>query len=315
MVNQDKKGLLLDIMVVLMVSLGIFTAFKFVPSLALLVPITAVPFAYMMVKHGKGYFWATLLWYCTGVWINGNADLVMVMGLIAGINGYALGMVYEKQVKPSKAILVVGLSSLAIILILSQASMLASGVGFSKSYADSAHKFVQIMMAQPQPTGSPYSAMVHTNLVEFDKSIDTFLVKVIPGCMILISMFWGCVVYMVSRWSFRKVGIQVPPMEKLSNFNYPASVIPGTLGIVAVVYLASYTMQMDVDVAVNNLMLLLIYFFAVQGAAATARFFNRIKNGQVLSFITITLLLLTWVIFLSLIGLVSLFRKGLKVES
>ena len=129
------------------------------------------------------------------------------------------------------------------------------------------------------------------------------LLTIIPFIMVLISFVNGMVIYHGNRLVMQKINSPVVEMDRFSDFKLPMHFVYGITFILILSYLSGLTGIIEFNTISLNIILVLIYVFAFQGAAILFYYLDQRNINNVAKGIILALLIIFQAIFiLSIVG-------------
>lgn len=229
-----------------------------------------------------------------------NSGFILIYTMV---NTFVLAYIDQEQSTPIKSqILLSGASLLAISLMLYILNVL-TGVHVTEFFRDG---FL-----------NSKEAMDALNIVEeADMSLEMLInqvLAIIPFIMVFISALNGILIYQFYRLASKRFEFKVSPMGKFSKFQLPMHFIYGITFILFLSYVFGLTNFVDFDTISLNIILMLVYIFALQGIAILFYYLDQKHVNNILKGVILCVLILFQAIFiLAIIGWLDMifdFRK------
>lgn len=139
------------------------------------------------------------------------------------------------------------------------------------------------------------------------------ILTIIPFIMVLISFVNSVVIYHGNRFVMQRNNLPVVEMDDFSDFKLPMHFIYGITFILILSYLTGLTGMIDFNTISLNIILVLIYVFAFQGAAILFYYLDKRNINNFVKGLILALLIIFQAMFiLSIIGWLDMifdFRK------
>jgi len=142
------------------------------------------------------------------------------------------------------------------------------------------------------------------------------ILAIIPFIMVLISGVNGIIIYHGNRLVMQKNNKPVVKMDQFSDFKLPMHFVYGITFILILSYLTGLTGMIDFNTISLNIILVLIYVFAFQGAAILFYYLNKRNINDVLKGLILALLIIFQAMFiLSIIGWLDMIFDFRKIKN
>jgi len=142
------------------------------------------------------------------------------------------------------------------------------------------------------------------------------LLTIIPFIMVLISFVNGMVIYHGNRLVMQKINSPVVEMDRFSDFKLPMHFVYGITFILILSYLSGLTGIIEFNTISLNIILVLIYVFAFQGAAILFYYLDQRNINNIAKGIILALLIIFQAIFiLSIVGWLDMIFDFRRIKS
>jgi len=144
------------------------------------------------------------------------------------------------------------------------------------------------------------------------------ILSIIPFMVILLSSVNAIVMYFLARYVLKKMNFEVVEIKNLSEFKLPMHFVYGITFILFLSYIVGAMNIVSFNSISLNVILIMIYIFAFQGAAILAYFLDRRNVAKIIKIILIFMLMIFQGIFILAIAgwldMIFNFRRVKKSE-
>lgn len=244
---------------------------SYMPFLPLVSFLSAIPFAYIGIKHGEKYFASMLfITLVLVLMVSGllNAGVLLLLG---GISGFALMTLIK--LKKSRFLTTAGIAlafmiSYSLILILMQ---YVYSVNIIDAFESSALSIRDEVILSAGEMGSITGNLDVNELNEFyteQFDVIIFTVKTIfPYLIVLYSVISSIVLVAVTYYAFGRSKLDLPKTTKFSQFKYDNHILWGTTIIAILSYLTISLNFVNSVTMAYNLFFIVQLLFSIQGLA------------------------------------------------
>ena len=142
------------------------------------------------------------------------------------------------------------------------------------------------------------------------------ILTIIPFIMVLISFINSAIIYHGNRVIMQRNNRPVVEMDKFSKFRLPMHFIYGITFILILSYLTDLTGMIDFNTISLNIILVLIYIFAFQGAAILFHYLDQRNINNFIKGLILALLIIFQAMFiLSIIGWLDMIFDFRKIKN
>lgn len=240
-----------------------------------------------------------LIYFIFGVF---NAFFIGIYGVLTSL---VLSYTYYKEIKPLKAQLFIGGSVLLSFTILLYLVNMGTGLHISEFFRESFFSSEDVIESM---------GLLENSEMDLNMVVNQIL-TIIPFIMILISFVNGLIIFHGNRLVMEKINKPVVKMEKFSNFQLPMHFVYGITFILILSYLSGLMGMIDFNTISLNIILVLIYIFAFQGAAILFYYLDQRNISNFVKGLILALLIIFQAMFiLSIIGWLDMIFdfRGLK---
>lgn len=231
-----------------------------------------------------------------------NAFFIGIYGVLTSL---VLSYTYYKEIKPLKAQLFIGGSVLLSFTILLYLVNMGTGLHISEFFRESFFSSEDVIESM---------GLLENSEMDLNMVVNQIL-TIIPFIMVLISFVNGLIIFHGNRLVMEKNDKPVVKMEKFSNFKLPMHFVYGITFILILSYLSGLMGMIDFNTISLNIILVLIYIFAFQGAAILFYYLDQRNINNFVKGLILALLIIFQAMFiLSIIGWLDMIFdfRGLK---
>ncbi len=264
-----------------------------IPILGVL--LAGIPIILLLLRQ-KGSIHESILALAIGVgmtyFIFGvfNAIFITIYGILTTI---VLSYTYDKEMKALKSQLFIGGSVLLSFTFVLFLLNMGTNLHISEYFRESLLSSEEMVNSMGLLEGSEMDMNMMINQ----------LLTIIPFIMVFISFVNGMVIYHGNRWVMEKISKPVVEMDRFSDFKLPMHFVYGITFILILSYLTGLTGIIEFNTISLNIILVLIYVFAFQGAAILFYYLDQRNINNVVKGIILVLLIIFQAIFiLSIVG-------------
>ena len=219
-----------------------------------------------------------------------NAFFIGIYGVLTSL---VLSYTYYKEMKPLKAQLFIGGSVLLSFTIVLYLINMGTGLHISEFFRESFFSSEDMIESM---------GLLENSEMDLNMVINQVL-TIIPFIMMLISFVNGIMIFHGNRLVMQKNDKPVVKMEKFSDFKLPMHFIYGITFILILSYLSGLAGMIDFNTISLNIILVLIYVFAFQGASILFYYLDQRNINNFLKGLILVLLIVFQAMFiLSIIG-------------
>jgi uncharacterized protein YybS (DUF2232 family) len=234
-----------------------------------------------------------------------NAFFIGVYGVLTSL---VLSYTYYKEMKPLKAQLFIGGSVLLSFTIVLYLINMGTGLHISEFFRESFFSSEDMIESM---------GLLENSEMDLNMVINQVL-TIIPFIMVLISFVNGIMIFHGNRLVMQRNDKPVVKMEKFSNFKVPMHFIYGITFILILSYLSGLAGMIDFNTISLNIILVLIYVFAFQGASILFYYLDQRNINNFLKGLILVLVIVFQAMFiLSIIGWLDMifdFRRMKNTE-
>ncbi|HKL42305.1 MAG TPA: DUF2232 domain-containing protein [Clostridia bacterium] len=219
-----------------------------------------------------------------------NAIFIAIYGVLTSL---VLSYTYYRETKPLKAQLLIGgsvlLSFTMVLYLINMGTDLHISEFFRESFFSS-EDMIESM------------GLLENSEMDLNMVINQIL-TIIPFIMVLISFVNGIMIFHGNRLVMQKNDKPVVKMENFSDFKLPMHFIYGITFILVLSYLSGLVGMIEFNTISLNIILVLIYVFAFQGASILFYYLDQRNINNFLKGLILVLLIVFQAMFiLSIIG-------------
>ena len=219
-----------------------------------------------------------------------NAIFIAIYGVLTSL---VLSYTYYRETKPLKAQLLIGgsvlLSFTMVLYLINMGTDLHISEFFRESFFSS-EDMIESM------------GLLESSEMDLNMVINQIL-TIIPFIMVLISFVNGIMIFHGNRLVMQKNDKPVVKMENFSDFKLPMHFIYGITFILVLSYLSGLVGMIEFNTISLNIILVLIYVFAFQGASILFYYLDQRNINNFLKGLILVLLIVFQAMFiLSIIG-------------
>lgn len=219
-----------------------------------------------------------------------NAMFIAIYGVLTTL---VLSYTYYKEMKPLESQLLIGGSVLLSFTLVLYLVNMGTGLHISEFFRESFFSSEDMIDAM---------GLLDNSEMDLNMVINQIL-TIIPFIMILISFINGIIIFHGNRLVMQKNDKPVVEMDKFSAFKLPMHFIYGITFILILSYLAGLIGMIDFNTISLNIILVLIYVFAFQGAAILFYYLDQRSISNFVKGLILALLIIFQAMFiLSIIG-------------
>jgi len=295
----------------------------YMPFLPVVSFLSAVPFAYIGIKHGEKYFVSMLFVTMLIVFMLGGMLSAGTLLLLGGISGFTLMTLIK--LKKSRSLTTAGLVfvfmvSYSLILVLVQYVYSINIIEAFETSALAIKDELILSVGESLASGS----LEMDNLKQFytdQFDVIIFTVKtILPYLIVLYSALSAILLIAVTYYAFGRSGVELPKSEKYSEFRYEPHILWGTTIIAILSYITININFVNSITMAYNLFFIVQLLFSIQGLAVVMFLMEKRKLSTTSkTFLLILLFFLRPMMILAVLGWVDAifnFRKiGVNVES
>ena len=158
-----------------------------------------------------------------------------------------------------------------------------------------------------------------SQMVNMLKNMVDLITSILPALLIVSSTFIAYINYYASSRLVKNSGKKEIDIPKFSMINFPAHVIMGLGMIMLISYALKYVGNFNYIQLLNNLSVLIYVIFLIEGLSLTVFLINKMKIGNFLKVLFITIIalssLLNIILFsMGMLDIIFDFRKIRKME-
>ena len=280
---------------------------------SVLIPILGVMLAgipiILLLLREKGSIHESILTLSVGVvityFIFGLFNAIFI-GLYGMLTSLVLSYTYYKNMKALKSqLLICGsvlLSFTIVLYLLNMGTDLHISEFFRESFLNS-EDMIDSM------------GLLDNSDMDLNMVINQIL-TIIPFIMVLISFVNSVVIYHGNRYIMQRNNLSVVEMDDFSDFKLPMHFIYGITFILILSYLTGLTGMIDFSTISLNIILVLIYVFAFQGAAILFYYLDKRNINNFVKGLILALLIIFQAMFiLSIVGWLDMIFDFRKIKS
>jgi uncharacterized protein YybS (DUF2232 family) len=303
--NNSTKSMVESAILVGMAFVMTFMA-TYIPFLSFFLFLIATPFAVIGTRHDLKYSVISVIASTILVSILISPFQGIFVGLYGGLQGATIGYSLRKLHSPYKTMLMGMLSGVISLVGLFALAFAMDGIGI-----------IEILDQLKVQMLSFYEKMGMTDDTLLTQLAETFTLvkKLIPSSVILASLLYTFINYIVSTKILTRLKVKLPQKEKFTDFKLPSNFMFGSLIILILTVIVSYMKIVDSEVLQINIINLFIYVFFIQGLAVVLKFVER-SSKAIKALIVFGVFILSLLPFVALLGWLDIifnFRK-MKVE-
>lgn len=268
----------------------------YMPFIPTVLCLTAVPTAYVGVKHGYKYMASMLVVSCFLVMLLSGVFSAIALVVLAGVNGAMLTYAINKNM--SKSLMTVGgvLSmtvSYALLMVMFEK---ISGINIVNTFELSMNTFKDELMVALDTVGTVNSSVSIDTVKDMYNTVFEGLIEsvklLVPYILVFAGLISSVITVNCTTYFFKRAGIKLPESGKFKDFRFDSHVLYGTTIIAVLAYVAiQFNLVNSVTMAFNTLMIIILAF-SVQGLANIMFLMDKTKM-PVFAKVLIILIILT----------------------
>lgn len=243
----------------------------YMPFLPMVSFLSAVPFAYIGIKHGEQYFASMLFVTMVIVFMLGgmlNAGALLLLGGISGFTLMTLIKLKKSRSLTTAGLVFVFMVSYSLILVLFQ---YVYSINIMEAFETSALAMRDEVILSVGDLSLASSSLEMDNLKQFytdQFDVIIFTVKtILPYLIVLYSTLSGILLMAVTYYAFGRSGVELPKSEKYSEFRYEPHILWGTTIIAILSYITINIKFVNSITMAYNLFFIVQLLFFIQGLA------------------------------------------------
>lgn len=232
-----------------------------------------------------------------------NAIFITLYGVLTSL---VLGYTYYKKMRPLKSQLLICGSVLLSFSIVLYLLNIGTNLHISEFFRESFFNSEDMMDSM---------GLLDNSDMDMNMVINQIL-TIIPFIMVLISFVNSVVIYHGNRYVMQRNNKAVVAMDDFSDFKLPMHFIYGITFILILSYLTGLIGMVDFNTISLNIILVLIYVFAFQGAAILFHYLDKRNINNFLKGLILALLIIFQAMFiLSIIGWLDMIFDFRKIKN
>ncbi|MGB3365905.1 MAG: DUF2232 domain-containing protein [Acidaminobacteraceae bacterium] len=302
----------------------LYVVSTYMPFLPMVSFLSAIPFAYIGIKHGEKYFASMLFVTMLIVFILSGMLSAGALLLLGGVSGFTLMTLIK--LKKSRSISTAGLVlafiiSYSLIFVLFQ---YVYSINIIEAFEISALSMRDNMILSVENLNLASGSLEMDNLKQFytdQFEVIIFTVKtILPYLIVFYSTLSAVLLMAVTYYVFGRAGVELPKSEKYSVFRYEPHILWGTTIIAILSYITINIKFVNSITMAYNLFFIVQLLFAVQGLSIVIFLMEKRKLSKTSKVLFLLLLFfLRPMMILAVLGWVDAifnFRRiGVNVES
>lgn len=295
----------------------------YMPMIPSVLCLTAVPTAYIGVKHGYKYMASMLVVSTFLVMLLSGIFPAIALLVLAGINGALL--TYGISSKMSKSTMTIGgvltmTVSYALLMVIYEK---LSGIDIVSTFELSMNAVKDELILTLDTVGTVNSAVSVDSAKEMYINLFTDFIEyvklLVPYLLVFAGLLSSVLTVNCTTYFFKKAGINLPESVKFRDFRFDSHVLYGTTIIAVLAYAAiQFNLVNSVTMAYNTLLIMMLAF-SVQGLANIVFLIDKLKLpkfAQVLIILIVLTMRSNYILaLLGWLDAIFNFRKiGVKAE-
>lgn len=269
---ETNKRALIEAALIAMIAAFFAVSVIYIPVLSILVFFLPVPFIILSARQGTRYTVLSLIISSLAIGflteLLFSAFILIIFGPVAIVLGYSIKNKYE----PFKAIAIASALWVVTTFLIIQVISLIGGVNFIDLIS---HSFSEVQLQMENMLSMNYSKAT------IKDAIDN-LILLIPSFLIMQSVIGAFMNYYLAVSILKKLRYDQENLPEFSRFRLPGNILLGAFIIFVLSYLTRFIEGIHFDALINNVTVIFLFIFYLQGIATISYFLKRVRTPRIL---------------------------------
>ncbi|WP_192929620.1 YybS family protein [Alkaliphilus serpentinus] len=277
---ENNKRALIESALIAMISAFFAISVIYIPVLSILIFFLPVPFIILSARRGTKYTILSLLISSLAIGLLTELILTGFILIMFGPVALVIGYCIRTKKEPFTAISIASALWVVTTFLIIQLIAIIGGINFMEIIADS---FKEVQLQMEEILSMEYSKAT------IKAAIDN-LIMLIPSFLILQSVMGAFANYYLAISVLKKIRYDYDKLPEFSKFRLPGNILLGSFIIFVLSYLTRFIEGIHFNALLNNVIVIFIFVFYLQGIATISYMLKRIKTPKALRIFLIILI-------------------------